>query len=63
MKPKWYLMLFEFLKETSHQKWSDKCLSIIEEISKLFEKAQELKPVISDLRKVISKLESKVSDL
>jgi len=43
LEPKWYLMLFEFFKkETSHQKWSDKCLSIIEEISKLFEKAQEL---------------------
>ncbi|MBN8523481.1 MAG: ATP-binding protein [Rickettsiales bacterium] len=64
LEPKWYLMLFEFFKkESSHQKWSDKCLSIIEEISKLFEKTQELKLVISDLRKVISKLESKVSDL
>ncbi|MCP5362352.1 MAG: ATP-binding protein [Rickettsiaceae bacterium] len=64
LEPKWYLMLFEFFKkESSHQKWSDKCLSIIEEISKLFEKTQELKLVIGDLRKVISKLESKVSDL
>ena len=26
LEPKWYLMLFEFFKkETSHQKWSDKC--------------------------------------
>jgi hypothetical protein len=64
LEPKWYLMLFEFFKkESSHQKWSDKCLSIIEEIYKLFEKTQELKLVISDLRKVISKIESKVSDL
>jgi predicted nuclease with TOPRIM domain len=26
LEPKWYLMLFEFFKkESSHQKWSDKC--------------------------------------
>ena len=42
-------MLFQFFKKVSaHQKWSDKCLSIIEEISKLFEKNQELKLVISE---------------